>query len=105
MEKIFVPSICQGEDAKYGGSIKLRSLSYDERLDLYEEMPEGMAGDQKAYLKVLRSVGKKSKDFVKEVNLCRLTDGKQYSSWDEIYHDGEMVALVTEVCGQILGKM
>lgn len=109
MEQLFVPSCCSGEDATHTGVIKLKPLSYDARLDIYEEIGFEQTQDQKEaykqHLKVLKYLGKRSGEFVSEVKLSRLTDGKSYSSWEEVYHDSEMVSLVTEVCGRILGKM
>jgi hypothetical protein len=108
MEMTFSPSLCDGQ--KFSGSVTIRGLSYDERLDLYDELdmsevPEDEGQAKKAYLKTLRAVGKKSKDFVKSVNIKRLSDGKEYIDWDEVYHASELVPVVTEVCGNILGKM
>jgi hypothetical protein len=68
-------------------------------------MPSDDSAQKKAGLRVIKAVGKKSKDFVKAVDIVRLADGHKYESWDEIYHDAELTALVVEVCTKILGKL
>lgn len=104
----FKPAVCDGQ--KYDGTVSIRSLSFDERLDIYEElgldeMPADDSQQKKAGLRVIKAIGKKSKDFVKAVDITRLSDGYKYQSWDEIYYDADMTALVVEVCTKILGKL
>lgn len=109
-DNVFVPSLCQGEGAKYKGQVTLRPMSFDERLDLYEIMgidsqPEDKASQQKFYIKVLREIGKRSHSFVKCCELERLSDSYKFADWDEVYHDSDLTSLVMEVCSKILGKV
>jgi hypothetical protein len=103
-EFTFTPSLCDG--VSYSGSISIRPLSFDERLDLYEEFGEG--GDEenktKFALGVMRKVGKKSHEFVTKCDVLRVEDGHKYT-WDEVYHDGALTPLVVEVCNKIVGKI
>jgi hypothetical protein len=105
MQKTFKPSICDGTN--YEGEVKIRPLSFDERIEIFDECgidsaPEG-ADQRKMGMKLMASIGKRSKDFVKEVNIKRLSDGVMLT-WDDIYYDGEMTSTVVEVCTAIMGK-
>lgn len=108
-DNIFTPSICKGEGAKYKGTVTIRPMSYDERLDIYELIGFDQEGDKalqnKFYLKVLREIGKRSHSFVKCCDLERLSDGYKFADWNEVYHDSDLTSLVTEVCSSILGKI
>lgn len=105
METTFTPALCDG--VRYSGSISIRPLSFDERLDMYEDMRGGKddeAAKEKMGIAVLKKVGKMSHKFVTKCEVTRLEDGHKYT-WDEVYHDGDLTGLVVEVCNKILGKI
>ena len=103
-ETTFTPTLCDG--ALYSGSITIRPLSFDERLDLYEQIGEQSEAENKTKfaIGIIRKVGKKSHEYVTKCDIVRVEDGHKYS-WDEVYHDSALVPLVMEVCNKILGKI
>jgi hypothetical protein len=93
----------------FEGTVTLRQLSFDERMECFEEMGvmsvEGLseADQSKMGMKLLRAVGKKSSNYVKE---CSIKCGdKTLTDWQEVYHNPKMTGLIVEVLSEILGKM
>ncbi len=103
----FVPKMCQGDDARYKGELTISSMGFDERLDAYEEIGlDNMDKEslQKNWVKLLRVLGKRSHSFVKCCDIVRVSDGHKYADWNEVFLDGDLFSLVSEVCGLIVGK-
>lgn len=105
-DNIFVPSVCKGEGARFQGTVSIREMTFDERLEFYESLgiDENESNSTKHYIRMLREIGKRSHSFVKCVELVRLSDQTKIQSWDEVYSNSELTSLVMEVCKEILGK-
>lgn len=103
-ETTFTPSLCDG--VSYSGTISIRPLSFDERLDIYEEFGDSAAMEDKTKfaIAVMKKFGKKSHQYVTKCEVVRVEDCHKYT-WDEVYHDGALTGLVIEVCNKILGKI
>lgn len=101
----FVPSICKGESPKFIGSIKLKPLSYEERLDIIEEQAiiQGEAGDDDgkkalALLKFARMFSReKLKDYFISSSLLRVEDGYAFDSLEKIKMDGPASSVIPEI--------
>lgn len=105
-EMKFTPKLCDG--VAYSGTVTIRPLSFDERLEMYESYGDGMPEDgperSKFAIKIMRQIAKRSHEFVTECDIVRLSDGHKYT-WEEVHYDADLTGLVIEVCNTILGKM
>lgn len=101
----FVPTICKASEespAKYSGSITLKPISYDDRLDFMEAQTVAMSGDESQKMIALLGLAKDfsrnhiSKYFVSS-SIVRLEDNYVFDSLEKIKMDGPVSACLPEI--------
>jgi len=96
--------------AKYSGKIKLKPLSYEDRLDLIEQQTiiQAEAGDddQKKMMALLKFAKDFARhrlaDFFVSSTLVRLEDGYAFDSLEKIKYDGPTSNCIPEVSTAII---
>lgn len=114
MEVTFEPEALKPKDGQppaYKGTVTLRMLSYDERLDLYEaygaetgEAGDDTGEDKKKGMRFMRWVAKRAKDRVAHLSITRLEDGFEFKTFDELNYDSDMASVITEISTRLIGK-
>lgn len=109
----FVPAICKPstelvndvtfeKQAKYSGSITLKPISYDDRLDFMEAQTVAMSGDESQRMVALLGLAKDfsrnhmGKYFVSS-SIVRLEDNYVFDSLEKIKMDGPVSACLPEI--------
>lgn len=111
----FVPSICKGDDAKFKGSISLKPMAYEERLEIIELSMMSAEEDESKKTMALMSFSKdfaknKLKEFFVSSSLVRIDDNYLFDSLDKLKLDGPASSCIPEmsmaiISGQLsLGK-
>lgn len=125
MEKTFTPSICQpsegSKEPRYSGTITLKMLAYDERLEIYDSLPENPydivpdteTEDEKsqrekngktANLKRLKALCKIVPQYIVSIDLVRCSDGFLINKWEHLLYDSDLGSVVTEMGTTLIGK-
>jgi len=105
------PKLCDG--VKYSGTVSYRSLGYDERIELYDQI--GGDDDEEPSKEVsdkeLKRRGKATMKAIAKmshrcVTSCEIMDiaAQKVLTWDDVFYSDELQTVVTEVCLAILGK-
>lgn len=114
MQIKFVPTLCTDHEveengqkslvkATFMGHLVLKGNTYDERMELLESMgltanAQGeVSGAQIPIVSQLRKLVKKSQEHYVSVDLERISDGKKFTSFEEMSTDGECDPIITEV--------
>jgi hypothetical protein len=102
MEFEFVPSVCKGEDAKFSGSVVLRSPTFDERYEYMEKagFKVGEGGEVEASTEQLGAVRRMvgfSKAHYAKVDITRKSDGEHFDNLDALMLDPSCDPILIEV--------
>lgn len=100
----------------FKGHVILRMPTYAERLGLYdsgemlEETPaedskeKSEARTMKRSKALMRHVAERLGEFVVEVDILREKDGFRFQSFDQMNYDTDMIAVLTEIAGKVIGR-
>lgn len=114
----FVPSVCKGDNATFKGSIIIRvptffeKMEYQEKADLnfaaFEKLSqEGLTQSEK--LDIMKSISPSIrklaemsvKHYVK-IDLERVSDGKKFSSFEDMSYEPDCGEIIMEVANGLL---
>lgn len=108
----FVPSICKpsGETpAKYSGSIRLKPLSYEERMEMIEAQVAAQAAadtDEKKGMALLAFARHFSREKLAEYfvssSITRLDDCYLFDSIEKIKYDGTVSSVIPEIANALI---
>jgi hypothetical protein len=106
MEVSYIPKVCKDEDATFSGSIKLKVPGFDERYQFMEDSGIDVGDDggiqkKSGNFAILRKMVKGSQKFYVGVELKKLSDGKEYKSFEELCEDPDCDPILIEIAGQI----
>lgn len=123
MERKFTPAVCLSSRDKEtkqeepsicleGGSVTVKSLSFDERDGLYEKAgfydgveDEADGSKRKKSLALHRAAKAMAKDKFVSCDLVRRSDGAVFRSWEDLDFDGEVgFAVINEIAAQIISS-
>jgi len=96
--------------ATFSGKVKLKTLSYEERLDIMEEQSVNAVEAGEDELKKVMAILRFSKEFAKNKlselfvssTLVRLEDGYVFDSLEKIKHDGKASTAIPEITAAIV---
>lgn len=122
----------KGNPPLYSGTVTLRMPTYDERMELYDAYgleesgetdapaapppdpqnselirapkPASTGKSARSGIHFMRYAARQIPAHLESVEIKRLSDGFVLSTWDQINHDSDMVALITEVSSKLVGK-
>lgn len=103
----WTPEVCtKGE---YEGTVTLRMPTYDERLELYEDVPDlEKDADEKAKhrrnVQLMRAIARKAGQFVEQVAIKRVADSFVFAAYDDVQMDTDLGEVVTEIVTRLAGK-
>lgn len=113
MEYVYTPTVCkdqvtkledgteQVKPATFSGSVTMRLMSFDERMEHGGAARSGIADGDKVIGAVREAVKASQPHYVK-VDLKRLSDGKVYSSFDDLSYDASCGHILIEVATGLL---
>jgi hypothetical protein len=101
MEIDWKPNAAKGDDAVFSGSIKMRVPTFSERYEYMESagFEIGEDGAVEANMKqmgAIRRLVEKSKAHYGAVDLTRVSDGKKFSSYEEMETDPACDPIIIE---------
>jgi hypothetical protein len=95
VQKVYVPDAVKA--GAFKGSVTLKLLTYDERMELAEESANGSSTAA-----TLRKMAKTHKGKWVTVDLTRLADGAVFKSYDDLQYGPDCHAIINEVYGWLI---
>lgn len=96
MQKVYVPKAVKS--GQFEGSVTMKLLTYDERMDVLEGASKEGATDASTMRKM-------SKDFKSKwaaVDLKRVSDGQAFKSLDDLQYGPDCHGIITDVMGWLI---
>jgi len=107
MSVVFVPSLAQGEEAEFEGSVTLRPPNFYEKYSYIEKcnFAVGEDGQMQSSMKQLSSIVemvKLSEPHYEKVSLKHKNSGKKYSTFESLSVSSECHPILIEVASKIM---
>lgn len=116
MEITYTPKVCtsykddEGNDVQptFSGAIKMRVPNFDERYEFIENSGIDVGDDGgikrgESNFSIIRKLVKNSQKFYVGVQLTRISDGKEFSTFEGLAEDSDCDGILIEVAGQVRG--
>jgi hypothetical protein len=98
----YIPSYCKGDDRTFEGKITLRVPSAPERFRYLRLATNLNNSDDGQNLEAIAVMIEKLEYHIEKVDIKRLSDGKRYTSYDDLTYDTGANQLLIETSSWLL---
>ncbi len=109
MEIVYTPAVCkkvEDQEPTFTGTLKLKVPNFDERYQFIEDAGLDVGDDGGLQKKggnfaIIRNLVKASEKFYISVDLARISDGKKFTSFQEMTMDSDCDEVLIEIAKEI----
>lgn len=104
----YVPKACEGDDATFEGFVMMKTLSFDDKYELFENsnvanlkesVEKTTTSDQ---MKMIRTMVKNSEKFYESVSLRKKSTGEEFKSFEDLKYDDDAHIVLIDIATALL---